>query len=79
MDIILPPEMRKRTYSTEEIREAIKDLLTDGKPVEVWRVAYATDLSEEKIMADLIRGSVGGKSVMFRFPPLPCAAVVGLT
>lgn len=79
MDIILPPEMRKRVYSMEDIREAVKDLLADGGPVEVWRIADATGLTEEKIMADLIWGSTGGKYVEFRFPSIPCAAVTALT
>ncbi len=58
-----------------EIWNACKTVLADEKkPLEVWRVAQATKMSEGEVIAALIRESSHG-CVEFRFPPLPCAAI----
>jgi hypothetical protein len=56
-------------------------LATESKPLEVWRVAQPTGMTEDEVIAALIRETQvrpGGEAT-FRFPPLPRAAIVRLT
>lgn len=53
-------------------------LAYEKKPLEVWRVTAATGVPEERIIAMLIRETEVRRlgCVTFRYPPLPCAAIV---
>jgi hypothetical protein len=49
-------------------------------PLLVKHVAKASGLSEEKVITMLIRETQNSrtKSVVFRYPPIPCAAIIEL-
>lgn len=64
-------------YTDAQIWNACRIALRDG-PVELSAVAKAARLSEREVAAALIRESRRG-AITFRFPPLPCAAVVHMS
>ncbi len=70
----------KTEVSPSVIWNACKSILAQEKrPLELWRVASATGLSEEKIMSILIRETENKReAVTFRFPSLPCAAITAM-
>ena len=47
----------------------------EGKPLEICRVAQATGQTEGEIIAALIRESRADRTISFRYPPLPRAAI----
>lgn len=55
-------------------------MTAEKQPLEIWRIAKATGLPEEGIMAGLIRETENrrGSYIRFRFPALPCAAITGI-
>lgn len=69
-----------KTYTDTEIWDACVDVMRDDpKPLSVWRVAEATGMSEEAVITALIRETgPRRKTVTFRFPPLPCAAITAI-
>lgn len=67
-------------YTDAEIWDACVTAMRDGRPLEVHRVAKAAELPESDIVAALIRETLPRrKSVEFRFPPLPCAAITRIS
>ncbi len=52
----------------------------EKKPLDIWRVAKVLEMSEDAIMAALIRETGPRRSqVTFRFPSLPCAAILAIS
>ena len=80
-----PPTATELTAQTAQHSDAqiwaacAQVLAAEKKPLEVWRVAAATGMSEGAIIGALIRETgVRPEAVQFRFPPLPCAAITAL-
>jgi len=70
--------MGEMVNSTDLWNACVAVLAEEKKPLEVSRVASATGLSEGQVVSMLIRESTNGRSASFRYPPLPCAAIVSL-
>jgi hypothetical protein len=70
--------MSKPTDS--EVWDAVKDVLEDEKkPLEVWRVAKAAEMTEGDVIGALIRETLNKRQpVRFRYPPHPRAAITGI-
>jgi len=64
-------------HSPGEIWNACAKVLADNpEPLEVSRVASATGLPDGTVISTLIRQATDGRSVAFRYPPHPCAAIL---
>ena len=69
----------KQKPSDEDLFTACHNVFhSENKPLEIWRVAQAAELSESEVITALIRAAVNGRSVTFRYPPLPTAAITGI-
>ena len=64
--------------SSELWKACAQVIREEGKPLEIWRVAKATGQTEGEVIAALIRESRGDRTVTFRFPPLPRAAIMNI-
>lgn len=75
-----PKAHAPKRHSDAEIWNACASVLgKEQKPLEVWRVADATQMPEDEIVAALMRETLPRReAVTFRFPPLPCAAITAL-
>lgn len=64
-------------WTDAEIWNACESVLnTEKKPLEINRVAQASGLSEDHIITALIKETgIRRRVVVFRYPPLPCAAL----
>lgn len=67
-------------YTDAEIWNACANILRDEKrPLEVWRVARAAMTGEDRIILALMRETlVRREDVTFRYPPIPCAAIIAV-
>jgi len=68
------------TYTDAQIWDACVDVIQSRPgPLEVRDVAINAGLSEDAVIAALIRETgLRRKAVTFRFPPLPCAAIIAI-
>lgn len=61
------------------IWNACAEVFTGKKePIEVRRVAEAAGMSEEAVIAALIRSAVAPRMIEFRYPPIPRAAITNM-
>lgn len=68
--------MNNMSYSNEQIWNACVEIMsTDSKPLEIWKIANAAEMSEMQVITALIHCAVAPRYVQFRFPPLPRAAI----
>lgn len=68
---------KRKKYTDAQIWDAVVDVMSkDPRPLEVWRVATAANMTESDVMTALIRETgPRRKSVRFRYPSLPCPAI----
>ncbi len=63
--------------SDEELWSACMTVWSEQMtPLEISALEKATGMKGAEIAASLTRAATGGRFVQFRYPPLPCAAIV---
>lgn len=66
--------------TNETLWNACKSVLDrQQEPLEISRVAEAAGIPETDVIARLIEHTITGRRATFRYPPLPCAAIVQLS